>query len=66
MPTSSDLDEVVITEVQSGLGQVHRITDSRSVNFQILDLPMLRDLIRWSSCEQTVTVTWERPPQDQR
>ncbi|KAK6036615.1 hypothetical protein COOONC_25880 [Cooperia oncophora] len=31
-----------------------------------MDLPMLRDLVRSSDCEQMVTVTWERPPPDDR
>nr|CDJ91463.1 CRE-BAM-2 protein [Haemonchus contortus] len=66
MPSSADDDAFVTTEVQSGLARLHRVTDSRSVNFQIADLPMLRDLIRSSDCEQMITVTWERPPPDDR
>ncbi|KAK5972013.1 BAM-2, partial [Trichostrongylus colubriformis] len=66
MPSSTDDDAFITTEVQSGLTRLHRVTDSRSVNFQIADLPMLRDLVRSSECEQMITVTWERPPQDDR
>ncbi|WKX90023.1 hypothetical protein Q1695_009117 [Nippostrongylus brasiliensis] len=62
MPTSEHLDSVITTEVQSGLSRLHRIVESRSINFQIMDLTMLRDMVRWSDCEQMVTVTWERPP----
>ncbi|KAK6022914.1 hypothetical protein OSTOST_11371, partial [Ostertagia ostertagi] len=66
MPSTDADNAFVTTEVHSGLARLHRVTDSRSVNFQIMDLPMLRDLVRSSDCEQMITVTWERPPPDDR
>ncbi|VDN25778.1 unnamed protein product [Cylicostephanus goldi] len=51
----------IVTEVQSGLSKPYRVTaEKQSVNFQILDLNMLRDMVRWSECEQTLSVRWER------
>ncbi|KAJ1358788.1 hypothetical protein KIN20_017307 [Parelaphostrongylus tenuis] len=62
----SDGDDVITTEVHSGLSRAHKITRSRSIQYQILDLSMLREMIRTSECEQSLTVSWERVPVSKR
>ncbi|KAE9418664.1 hypothetical protein Angca_001326 [Angiostrongylus cantonensis] len=58
MPSADD--DTVATEVHSGLSRAHKITASRSVYFQILDLSILREMVRTSECEQTLMVSWNR------
>ncbi|KAL6731296.1 hypothetical protein Aduo_002174 [Ancylostoma duodenale] len=66
MPSTPEAASEIVTEVHSGLSRPHQVTESRSVNFQILDLNLLRDMVRWSNCEQTLTVKWETPSPESR
>uniref|UniRef100_A0A8R1DLX1 BAM-2-like concanavalin A-like domain-containing protein n=1 Tax=Caenorhabditis japonica TaxID=281687 RepID=A0A8R1DLX1_CAEJA len=53
-------NDVAFTEVHSALEAPYRVVGKKSVNFQVLDLFHLRELVRRSQCTQTLTVQWNK------
>ncbi|CAB3407445.1 unnamed protein product [Caenorhabditis bovis] len=59
-----DDDGTVITEIHSALENgAYQVMSKKSVNFQIVDLYHLRDIVRRSHCSQKVEVTWKNRPE---
>ncbi|KAF1769079.1 hypothetical protein GCK72_000892 [Caenorhabditis remanei] len=56
-------NDVAFTEIHSALENSHQVMAKKSVNFQVLDLYHLRELVRRSQCTQTLTVNWKSAPE---
>ncbi|CAI2305263.1 unnamed protein product [Caenorhabditis sp. 36 PRJEB53466] len=56
-------NDVAFTEVHSALENPYQVMGKKSVNFQVLDLYHLREIVRRSQCTQTLTVTWKNTPE---